>query len=73
MRYSIVGSLGVLGIIGVRNSARNPATLVFDPAMALRAPVVGVTASLSRRENPFILLKYLLDKKASPRIESHVA
>ena len=73
MRDSLVGSFGVLGIIGVRNSARTPATLVVDPTMASRAPVVGVTAGLSRRDNPFILLKSLLDKNASPRIERHVA
>ena len=54
---SLVGFMMILENIGVINSARTPYTIVEDPAMMLRTPVLDTTTVSSSRDNIFTLLK----------------
>ena len=56
MSASLVGSLKILGRVGIRNSERTPSVILVDSAMTLRTPVLGVTVGFSPRENPSSLL-----------------
>ena len=51
MSASLAGSLMILEMVGVSKSTRTPLMLLVDPALKLRAPVLGVTVDLSHRDN----------------------
>ena len=57
MSASLVGYLTIFGIIGVSKSVRTPSKLMVEPAMTSHAPVLGVTAGFSCRDNMYSLLK----------------
>ena len=51
MSAPLVGSPMILEMVGVGKFTRNPLMLLVEPALKLRATVLGLTVDFSHRDN----------------------